>query len=162
MTLPQNCQHCQNPLCQITVPRFHYRYPGISSFTLMGEVPAQNALLWDFFEFALKTCFQIQKFRVMLFYGLYEHDLELFLRETNELEPATVIGFLRQTHQVVIKLTQDFKQFKKSSSSVTEITDLIPNMITIIQMELVGLAQAYLESHIQDERFPYTLQDILQ
>ena len=162
MTLPENCRNCHNPLCQITVPRFHYRYPGISSFTLIDGVPAQKAFLWDFFEFALKNCFQVQKFRVMLFYGLYEHDLDFFLREAGELDPATVIGFLRRTHQVVTKLTQDFKQFKKTSSNVTQITDLIPNMITIIQMELVGLSQAYLEEHIQDEDFPYTLQDILQ
>ena len=161
MNLPDNCRDCDNKMCQLTVPRFHYKHAGKTSITSVDGVPAQNALLWDFFEFALKHCFQVQDFRVMLFYGLVEHDIDHFMRETDELEAETVIRFLNRTNQVILKLMDDFSEFKKSFGRQTQITDLIPNMVTIIQMELVTMVQLYLRHHADDPNFDYTMNDIL-
>ncbi|MGK5095380.1 hypothetical protein WDW89_25625 [Deltaproteobacteria bacterium TL4] len=162
MSLIDQCSQCSHPLCSITVPRFHYRHYGINSLTLIKGVPAQQALLWDFFEFALKNCFEVQNFRVMLFYGLYEHDLDYFIRETDELKPEDVIAFLKRTNQVITKLTNDFKRFQREMRSLTDISDIIPNIITIIQMELVGLAHNYLHHHASDPDFHFTINDILR
>ncbi|MBF0236834.1 MAG: hypothetical protein HQM12_03950 [SAR324 cluster bacterium] len=160
MSLHQDCSQCKNPMCQITIPRFHFKHPGKTSITPVDGRPAQNALLWDLFEFALVHCFQVQDFRVMLYYGLWEHNIPLFLRETDELPVETVISFLKLTHQVVIKMTRDFKKFYHEFSGITEITDLVPNIITILQMELLGLSSHYIRHHQQHPDFCYTLRDI--
>ncbi len=162
LELPENCSDCTKAMCNVTIPRFHYKHLGKESTTLVNGIPAQNALLWDFFEFALLNCFMVTDFRVMLFYGLYEHDLDYFMRETDELPPDRVIDFMKRTNQVVRKLSQDFQQFKRYFGRYTKITDLIPNMITIIQMQMLELAHAYLKQHENDLDFPpYTLEDII-
>lgn len=158
---PASCLDCTRLMCKITIPRFHFKYQGLSSTSIVDGHPAQDKLLWEFFEFALKNCFQIQEFRVMLFYGLYEHNLQYFLQETDELEYETVINFLRRTNQLVKKLHTEFGDFSEQYARHTTISDLIPNMITIIQMQMLKLCHSYFERHKHKDDMPFSIEDVL-